>query len=564
MVFMAPMCFAADDGFIISADALLNRAPDETECATAVFANALSTPPENITESSTEADIQQWIYDTFTRSDVLNSVLTCPEIIKTQSDHTIKFMPIEYQFPGGRQIVVNYETQKNVLIQRATLGTKRTLPGGDNPRIGDPNDTAEWANTDPAWYGILVVEHDSLSDFIGPDKNNTVSMKYIEDNIDDIYPHGATCTSKTAIANDNDMINRAVTNAVDLKTQTGEKDTNDYYVAGDKDLRWIGYTEIALDVAITVLTMGTGTAALGATKSTRASRALKSLSGQIKGLTKLDSVRNYMRIANQYDNIADEVKSLSRIADAAKRADKVKEMDNLADAMRNMERADDNIKKYKDAYAAFTDLNKYRRNLRGIMGLKRRGNVLTRGYKGLNAIYSGNKKIKHAAKLGRAGSVANQTRDWLFHTTLLHAGNLAKMETFGGMIYGGIKFIGQTMYDFTETSTGEFTNDIEFKPLGLLSADDIDGGAGDRVNYGMWLMWYGNSTNAADDDAALLKAMDFASKFHQDLTELQDTENNPACNVDIYVVRPVIRNPGTDGAELYWLVMNDMPWTTAE
>ena len=119
------------------------------------------------------------------------------------------------------------------------------------------------------------------------------------------------------------------------------------------------------------------------------------------------------------------------------------------------------------------------------------------------------------------------------------------------------------MYDWTETSTGDFTSGIEFKPLLLLSADDLEGQE-NVVNYGMWLMWAGDATTAADDDAAYLQAFDFADKFHMDLLETMDDKNSTACNVDIYVVRPVLRNPGGDNPELYYLVMNDQPWTTAE
>lgn len=157
---------------------------------------------------------------------------------------------------------------------------------------------------------------------------------------------------------------------------------------------------------------------------------------------------------------------------------------------------------------------------------------------------------------------SGRVKDWLFQSTLANAGALAKLESTGGLLYGALRFFGDA-YDWTETSTGEFTNDIEFKPLTLLSADDLQGQE-NMVNYGMWLMWLGDSYSAADDDAAFLQAMDFANKFHFNLEEIQEQKNNHACNVDIYVVRPIIRNPGTENAELYFLVMNDEPWTTSE
>jgi hypothetical protein len=80
----------------------------------------------------------------------------------------------------------------------------------------------------------------------------------------------------------------------------------------------------------------------------------------------------------------------------------------------------------------------------------------------------------------------------------------------------------------------------------------------------MWLMWAGDATSPTDDDAAYLQAFDFADKFHIDLLETMDETNNHACNVDIYVVRPILRNPDKENPEMYYLIMNDKPWTTSE
>ena len=118
------------------------------------------------------------------------------------------------------------------------------------------------------------------------------------------------------------------------------------------------------------------------------------------------------------------------------------------------------------------------------------------------------------------------------------------------------------MYDWAETSTGDYTSGIQFKPLLLLSADDIEGQE-NVVNHGMWLLWQGDTYSASDDDAAYLQAMDFAEKFYRDLLDVQSETNDNSCNVDIYVVRPIIRNPGEPNAELYYLIMNDTPWSTA-
>lgn len=547
-------------GFIATDDLLYNE-PADTKCATGAFADALAQTAGDIAADAPEAEIQQWIYETFAKPDVLKRVLECPEIANADETETITFIPIQYTFPGGRQIVVNYEAQPKVLRQRLMRATKRGLPNDNNPnpRVGGADDTSVWTNTDPAWYGIMVVQSGALREFAGDGKNNTISMKYINDNIDRLYPHGYYCTSKSALASDEDELNKAVTKTVGLPD--GE-DSNDYYVAGDVHLQWISYAEIALDVAITVATFGGGAVALGATKAARASRALKGLTTTMRTLRKTESVQKYLQVGKKYARAAEELKKLDKAKDATAYAKKSAEVQRLGETMRTMERTDDNVRQYKKASDTFTDLNKYKRNLRAINRPKQRGNIMARAWRSLKAANTGGKTINRGAKTARTGNISAKVRDWLFHSTMANAGKLAKLEQAGGLLYGAITFIGD-MYDYTDTSTDEYTNGIDFKPLLLLSADDLPD-QGNVVNYGMWLMWAGDSVSAADDDAAYLQAMDFAEKVWQDLLTQQQEQGTHHCNVDIYVVRPIIRNPGDDDSELYYLIMNDEPWTTAD
>ena len=532
------------------------RAPDDTQCATAAFANALSKTADSISEIDDEITIRKWIYDTFSSGDTLRAVLACPEIASAADDDTITFLPIEYTFPGGRTITINYETQPKILKQRLLVAEKRNVPspGGPSPQIGDPDDASVWTNTDPAWYAIMVVEHGALDEFVGPDKNNTISLQWINDNIDDIYPHGNSCTSKTALAGDNDMVNLAGKATVNLTD-----DTNDYYVAGDANLQWISYLEIGLDVVITVATFGGGAVVLGATKAARASRALKNLTTTMRALRQEQAVIDYIKIVNQHTRALRELENIDRAADATRHAAKLDEIENLARQMRHMERNSDQVRQYREYSDAFTSLNQYRRSLRSLRPAQR-GNIVARAWRAFRAANTGGRRIKSAARTARRGITSGRIRDWLFQSTLTNIGRLGRMEEAGGLLYGTLQFVGG-MYDWTETSTGEFTNDIEFKPLTLLSADDIKGQE-NVVNHGMWLMWTGDSVSAADDDAAYLQAMDFADKFHYFLEKTQSDNNLHACDVDIYVVRPVLRNPGTDNPELYYLIMNDEPWTT--
>lgn len=546
-------------GFV-SIDELLYTETADTQCATKVFADALAATVSEISETAPETEVQQWIYTTFSKPDVLQQVLACPEIANADETESIQFIPIEYTFPGGRKIVVNYETQPKVLRQRLMVANKRSLPDDNpNPRIGAADDAAVWTNTNPAWYGIMVVQNGALREFAGEGKNNTISMRYINDNIDDLYPKGYHCTSKSAQALDSDELNKSVTRTVGLPE--GE-DTNDYYVAGDVNLQWISYLEIALDVAITVVTFGGGAVVLGATKAARASKALKVLSASMRTLRQTESVQKYMRLGQRYTRAAEELKKLDKTKDAAAYAKKSDEVKQLGDAMRKMERADDNVRQYKKNADTFTELNKYRRNLQALRRPAQRGNIMARAWRSFKAANSGGRLLRRSSKLARSGATSGKVRDWLFHSTLKNIGKLAKLEEAGGLLYGAITFAGD-MYDWTETSTGNYTNGIDFKPLLLLSADDIEGQE-NVVNYGMWLMWAGDSISAADDDAAYLQAMDFAEKTWQDLLTQQEEDGTHHCNVDIYVVRPVIRNPGEDDSALYYLIMNDEPWTTAD
>lgn len=533
---------------------------DNTECATAAFADALAKTADAVNADDHETTIQTWIYNTFAAPDTLRAVLACPEIAGAADTDTIKFMPIKYTFPTGREIVVNYETQPKILKQRLTLAGKRELPsGGDNPRIGAAGDDAVWTNTEPAWYAIMVTESGALDEFVGPDKNNTISLNYIRDNIDNLYPSGdgGTCTDRSAVSRDSTTVNSTVKRTVNIAD-----DTNDYYVAGDVNLQWISYLEIALDVVITVATMGGGLVISGATKSARAARVLKNLTTTIRDLSKIDAVRDYVKASSTAARLADEIKALDKVTDAAKIADKTRELDRTRDTLRTLE-ANSDVKKYRDATKSFSELNKYRHALRGMRTLHnaQRGNIIARVARAGRAALTGNKKIRAGAKLARSSKTSTRVRDWLFDSTMRNIGKLGKLEAAGGAIYGALQFVGG-MYDWTETSTGEFTSGVDFSPLLLLSADDLRGQE-NVVNHGMWFLWAGDSVSAADDDAAFLQAMDFAAKFHQDLTETQNNTNSP-CNIDIFVVRPVLRNPGSENPELYYLIMNDEPWTTNE
>ena len=616
--------FAAGD--INTTAELLNVSPVvNSECATAEFNNALAENAYMVSENDDRDVIRDWIYDILQSPEALGAVLSCPEIIDADENDTI-YMPIKYTFPNGRTIDINYETQVKVLDQRFALATKTELPSNTpNPEISSIDPNATWVNTDPAWYGIIVTQSGALSEFVGHDKNNTVSAKWIEENIDKLYPKNSDgwCSTKTGIGAK--VNNSMVHNVIHDHTANLDDDDNNYYIAGDRNLKWISVAEVVVDIALSIVSYGGYAAASGAAKGARATRTAAKLGKTMKTLTKIDKVQDYIKASAQMhkvmrntENAEKFTKSFRNIAkleerlakaekgskkyariekqlenarklhlDNAKKfgranefktiddLDKIddlrktnaKEIEEIEKTMSEMAKTDKNVAEYVKQADALKDLIKYSNELKAFKKA-RTGNVITRTWQGaknirtsIKAANTGAKTLDRAEKIARQATKSGRARDWLFHSTMRNVGRVARVGEDLAALSFVIGLIG-AFYDWADTDTDEFTNGIEMKPFLLLSADSIEG-QDNVVNYGMWLMWSGNSTNSADDDTAYLQAMDFAQKFYQDLTEVQDETGRHACNVDIYVVRPIIRNPGSDSQELYWLFMNDEPWSTA-
>ena len=615
--------FAAGD--INTTAELLNVSPVvNSECATAEFNNALAENAYLVSENDDRDVIRDWIYDILQSPEALGAVLSCPEIIDADELDTI-YMPIHYEFPNGRTIDINYETQVKVLDQRFMLATKRELPSNDpNPEISSIDPNATWVNTDPAWYGIMVTQSGALNEFVGRNKNNTVSAEWIEKNIDKLYPRNSDgwCSTKTGIGAkvNNSMVHKVIHD----HTANLDDDDNNYYIAGDRDLRLISVAEIAVDIALSIATWGGFTIATGATKGLRAARAGKKIKSTLRTLGRIPEVGKYIEKANQVRKIARNTENAEKFAKSFKnvakleerltkaekgskkyariekqlenarklhldnvkkfdQADKfkdIKDLDKIDDlkkanakeieeiekTMSEMAKTDKNVAEYVKQADALKDLIKYSNELKTFKKA-RTGNVITRTWQGaknirtsIKAANTGTKTLDRAARVARQASTSGRARDWLFHSTMRNIGRVARVGEDVAVLNFVIGLIGG-FYDWAPTESNEYTNGISIKPFLLLSADSIEG-QDNVVNYGMWLMWSGNSTNVADDDTAYLQAMDFAQKFYQDLTEVQEETGRHACDVDIYVVRPIIRNPGPD-QKLYWLVMNDEPWTTA-
>ena len=628
--------FANADGEFRTTDEILAAIPtNDTSCSTQIFADALANAAGYISEYDSEDLVREWVYTTFQDPTVLADVMSCPEILNAEENETITFQPISYTFPQGRQIIVNYQTQPKVLEQHFQLAFKTEMPTTDpNPAVTPDDPTATWVNTDPAWYAIMVTRAGALDGFVGPDKNNTVSFQYIEDNIDNLYPANPMCSDKTGVSVNNRMVNRVMRQKT--TAQNGNETDVDYYIAGDRNLEWISYVEVATEIIITVVssvvTFGGAAAVAGVAKGLRARKIMRAAKANIKTLSQIPKVKDYMKGfahanklrknldrmndlsknirtieklenklsqtakgSRKYEQLSKQLENVRKINDknrdilrkthgadidnikSSKDFDKLKDIQKNVNTdikavekdMSNLAKGDKDIAEYNKQVDTLRDVQKYSKDLRAFKN-PRTGNVFSRGWqaikntgKTVRTINKGAKKLDKAARTVRSGSPAGKALDWLFHSTMRNIGRVATAGEAYGAIQFATAFIGD-MYDYTSSDTGDYTNNIKMRPLLLLSADETaDDSESNVVNYGMWLMWTGDSMSAEDDNAAYLQAMDFAQKFYQDLVETQTDEGEKVCDVDIYVVRPIIRNPDTDHAALYWLIMNEKPWSTS-
>lgn len=621
---LLPITAFAAGGINTTTELLAAAQPVNTECATAEFNNALIENAYMVSEDDDRETVRDWIYDILQSPEVLGAVLSCPEIADADETATL-FMPIKYTFPGGREITINYETQPKVLEQRFLLASKTELPTDDpNPEISSTDPHATWVNTDPAWYGIMVTQSGALRDFVGPGKNNTISMKWIENNIDRLYPQNMDGWCSTKVGMGAKLHNTMVHDVIRNYTADMEDDDNNYYIAGDRNLKWISITEITIDVALTIATWGGWTFLTGAAKGARAAKIIPKLKSSLRTLLQYEKVQNYLRhslqiakYTKEIDNMSDMAKyirnidkleralaktsqgsrkyekimkqleaarklkadNMWKLGQAGQGIDKVEDIQKLdklivqnrtaiADIekeMATLAKNDANVAEYAKQFNELENVIAYSKQLKTFKNA-RTGNIITRTWQGIKnarqsakAAYGGTKTLDKASRVARTASKSGRARDWLFHSSMRNAARVTRVAANVTALSFVVGIIGG-FYDWTTNVADEYTNGIEMKPLLLLSADSLDE-YDNVVNYGMWLMWAGDTTSVADDDAAYLQAMDFAQKFYQDLTQVQNETGRHACDIDIYVVRPVIRNPNTDNQELYWLVMNDEPWS---
>jgi hypothetical protein len=603
-------------------------------CASRIYEDALRQYANEYQPDDIETMAATWTRDAFHDPDVLRQVIQCPEFANAPADEMVAVPPIPFTLPDGRRIALAHNTTPEIIRHYIAIADKHLRDVPASAEITDANGDV-WINTDPAWYGLMIVRAGSLDKYVAPGAANTISLDYIDKHIDEFMPenwHGGTfpsripmCTTGSALAANHDIINMAAhRTAADLGNDVSQND--DFYVSAGTNLQWIGWAQVAADIALTVATWGGGTVLRMAMQPARLNKKWGLAMRAMNIASRSDDVRGW-RAAQA------ELKNLERLAETAQRTenlddfrntthfvgdlgDEARNWTNMTDARNSMTRVLENqrdtirrfedmpnVKNYQRAGKDVANLNRLRASMGRLGRIQKTGNVWTRIVKtiqnqraGLRALRQSGKVLSRvkSARIGRGSAsfmssahrraLFRNTRDWTTDQMLRLGAVAGRTMMRGAGIYAGLKIIGD-MWDFTQTATGEFTSNLDFKPLLLLNFDDLRGQE-NVVNHGMWLMWYGSGTLPQDDDAAFLQAMDFAEKFAEDIDDVQaEIAENPElraaqtakglamldnlmfihgtpgglCDIDIYVVRPVIRNPGTDD-DLYYLIMNDVPW----
>lgn len=123
----------------VSISNLLQTNPTDTTCATRAFADALAANVDKVSEQSSEIEIQQWIHSTFSKPDVLQRVIACPEIASAAPNDDIKFIPIEYTFPAVEKLSLTMKPSRVYYSNACCWRTSAAPPTTAPARVSAPS-----------------------------------------------------------------------------------------------------------------------------------------------------------------------------------------------------------------------------------------------------------------------------------------------------------------------------------------------------------------------------------------------------------------------------------------
>ena len=391
------------------------------------------------------------------------------------------------------------------------------------------------------WFGILVVKKGSLDDYYTKDKP-LISSTYMKEHKDKFFPANSDrllglrkgCTHGNHTAHDKDVINQAA--HITMDEQDSFFKGNDYYVYDGEDVYW-GTAVLVGEIALALITFGVSAEVEGGLTGAKVSKDVLDVGKAVKSV----------EIAKNTKKVQDAAKAASAITRTSSAADK-------AAAIAKLEQAGIKVTN-KVGYA---QLNKI-------------GQILSAANQNtgwVSALVRGSKwrMLKNGAK--KIGPTTKQifTRGASFGRTL----------AIGALAYGGVKaadsfsnkahnlfvsFLKANGYSSSSTTITDDPRfkDIKFNSFGLLSADDIEGHEND-VSHGTWLQFdtvgeidSGDENTPGDAEA---EATRFAQEFAEDVRKIN--KETPLCDIDIFVVRPVIGDPFNQGKkDVYYILYTD-------
>lgn len=295
-----------------------------------------------------------------------------------------------------------------------------------------------------------------------------------------------------------------------------EKDSfwsgNDYYVYDGKDVYW-GWATIAGEVAMALLTMGISAEAEIARNTLKVSaasaNAIRTSTSAIRSVSLTKDAAKLKRAAD----LAKLAKSGSGATEAATRADAVAALAEAGITVQSGTRASSLVKigrALETAIATATPAS-------WTSALWRPWRLVASGVKNI--------KPKFATTIGRGA-------DWSTRFKTLGVASAAVGANYLGREL--IKAFGYSAAALQDPTTGN----VEFNSFGLLSADAQEGRE-NIVSHGAWIQF--ETIGQANDDDALNEAVRFAEELTQDINTINNED--PLCDVDIYVVQPAISNP---------------------
>jgi len=386
------------------------------------------------------------------------------------------------------------------------------------------------------WYGILVVKKGSLDDvyksdkpFISPSYMKEHKNTYFPANSDKVLGITKGCTHGNHTANDDDVINRATHITMDEEDSFWKG--NDYYVYDGEDVYW-GTAQLVGDIALALITFGVSAEVQAGLTGAKTAQSIAAVGKAVKSV-------NVVKNTKKVQDAARAASAITRTSSAAEKAEAIKKLNDAGIQVTNK--------------VGYLQLNKIGQILNSARQNTGWVSALIRGNK-WRLLKNGATRLAPKAKnMFSSGAAIGKT----LAAGALAAGGIAVANSYsddgqGGIFVSILKAFGYSTASMPITQDPKYKN-IEFNSFGLLSADNIEDHEND-ISHGTWLQF--DATGEINFGDAENEAAAFAEAFAEDVQKIN--AETPLCDIDIFVIRPVIGDPLNKGKkDIYYLLYTD-------